>query len=233
MAAVNCYLIADPDGMTLIDAGLPRTWRGLTTALSRLRATPDDLSAVLLTHGHFDHVGMCDRLSWEHQVRSHVHKNDRELARHPYRYAHENLRVGYPFRNPGAVPILARMAAAGALWVKGVTARPDVTPGVPLDLPGGLTPVFTPGHTHGHCAYYMPSRGILFSGDALVTLDPYTAQTGPRIVAGAATADSAAALTALDELDNTEAALILPGHGQPYIDGIRSATHAARAVGPA
>ena len=180
-AAVNCYLVVDGDGMVLIDAGLPRSWRVLRSTLDEIGSTPDAISAVLLTHGHFDHVGMCDRLRWEHHVTTHVHENDHELARHPYRYAHESARSGYPFRHPAAVPLLMRMAAAGALWVKGVSARPDVRPGVPLDLPGGLTPVFSPGHTAGHCGYFMPSRGILFSGDALVTLDPYTARTGPRV----------------------------------------------------
>jgi glyoxylase-like metal-dependent hydrolase (beta-lactamase superfamily II) len=34
--------------------------------------------------------------------------------------------------------------------------------------------VFSPGHTYGHCALNLPERGALISGDAIVTLDPYT-----------------------------------------------------------
>ncbi|MCR2763103.1 MBL fold metallo-hydrolase [Microbacterium sp. zg.B48] len=231
-AAVNCYLIVADDGIVLVDGGLPGSWSRLTAALRNVGATPFDISAVVLTHGHFDHVGMCDRLSWENRVASHIHPDDQDLARHPYRYAHENARARYPVQHPAAIPILARMTAAGALWVKGIKAKSDVVPGSRLDLPGGLTPIWSPGHTAGHCAYFMADRGILFSGDALVTYDPYTAGTGPRIVAGAATADSAVALTTLDELAATGAGLVLTGHGEPFTDGIRVAAAHARAVGP-
>jgi len=231
-AHVNCYLIVDDDGIVLVDGGLPATWRVLCSALAEVGATPDDIRAVALTHAHFDHVGMCDRLSWEHRVPTHVHEKDKALARHPYRYLHESPRVRYPLRYPKAAPVLARMTGAGALWVKGVKARADVVPGVPLDLPGGLTPVFSPGHTAGHCGFLMEGRGILFSGDALVTLDPYTGRTGPRIVAGAATADSAEALASLDALADTDAAVVLPGHGDPFSGGIRLAAAQARAAGP-
>jgi glyoxylase-like metal-dependent hydrolase (beta-lactamase superfamily II) len=230
-ADTNCYLVVN-DGITLIDAGLPRTWPLLEEALRRIGATPADIDAVVLTHAHFDHVGMCDRLVHEHHVPIHVHDRDRLMARHPYRYAHEKPRFSYPLRHPSGFAVIARMAAAGALGVKGVDARGQVEPGHPLDVPGGLVPVWSPGHTMGHCAYVLPGSGLLFSGDAIVTLDPYTGRTGPRIVAGAATADSATALDRLDALAATEAQVVLPGHGRPWRDGVVSAVAAAREAGP-
>jgi glyoxylase-like metal-dependent hydrolase (beta-lactamase superfamily II) len=232
-ALTNCYLIVDDDGIVLIDGGLPRHWPLLTEALRRVGATPDDIDAVTLTHAHFDHVGMCDRLIREHRVVSHVHPKDHSLARHPYRYAHESPRVRYPFRYPAALPVLVRMTAAGALAVKGVDARPSIEPGVRLDMPGGLVPVFSPGHTLGHCGFHRAKDDILFAGDALVTIDPYTTRRGPCIVAGAATADSAAALASLEQFIDTGARLVLTGHGAPYRGGIRSAVERARIAGPA
>ncbi|WP_306426953.1 MBL fold metallo-hydrolase [Microbacterium sp. Yaish 1] len=86
---VNAYLIASDDGLVLIDAGLPRTWPLLEQALAAVGAHPSDIDALLLTHGHFDHVGMCERLADEHHLVADVHPGDEELARHPYRYAHE------------------------------------------------------------------------------------------------------------------------------------------------
>lgn len=93
--------------------------------------------------------------------------------------------------------------------------------------PGGGVPIATPGHTAGHCAFLLPDRGIVFTGDALVTLDPYTGRQGPRIVARAATADVAANLVSLSALGKTEASLVLPGHGAPFTDGIRAAVSIA------
>ena len=100
-----------------------------------------------------------------------------------------------------------------------------------LDVPGRPTVVFSPGHTYGHCALFFPERDAIITGDALVTLDPYTAQTGAQIIAGAATADSEMALASLSALAATRARIVLPGHGEPWRAGIGAAVAAARAVG--
>jgi len=93
-------------------------WPLLVSALESIGSTPRDIDAIVLTHGHFDHVGMCRRLH-EHHVLSHVHERDRVLVKHPYQYAHEAPRAPYPFRYPAAIPILARMIAAGAIMLIG------------------------------------------------------------------------------------------------------------------
>jgi hypothetical protein len=64
-----------------------------------------------------------------------------------------------------------------------------------------------------------------------VTFDPYTAKTGPRVVAGAATADSERALATLDALAETGARTVLVGHGEPWRDGAEAAVQRARAAG--
>ena len=230
-ANVNCYLVVTPDGMTLVDAGLPDSFSGLRVVLASFGAKPSDIDAVVLTHGHFDHVGMSSRLTHEHHVPHFVHDEDRKLARHPYRYDHEAPRAGYLLRYPKAIPVIAGMATAGALSVRGIEAAGALHPDQPMDVPGRLVPVWSPGHTYGHCGFTLPGSGILFAGDALVTLDPYTGETGPRIVAKAATADSERALASLDALEATGARTVLPGHGEPWQQGIASAVSAARAVG--
>lgn len=228
-ALTNSYLVDTDDGLVLVDAGLPRSWPLLLAALSAFRASPDDLVSVVLTHGHFDHVGTLERLQRDHHVPVHVHEADVPLVRRPYRYDREASRVLYPVRHPGGLPLLARMVRAGALAVRGVEAFGDIRAGLPTL--GGLLPIATPGHTHGHVAFHLPDRGLLFSGDALVTLDPYTGRTGPQIVARAATADSATALDVLAQLTATGADTVLPGHGDPWTDGVDHAVVHARAVG--
>lgn len=231
-AHVNCYLVESETGaLTVVDAGLPALWPLLGRAIREIGHRPSDVAAVVLTHAHFDHLGVVWRLQ-ARGVPVWVHAADRGLAGHPYRYAHENVRSVYPVRHPRSVPILARMVAAGALRVRGVTGLRSMADGDVLDVPGSPRVLLTPGHTDGHCALHLPDRDAVLTGDALVTLDPYTGQRGPRIVAGAATADSSAALDALDLLVETRAGTALPGHGLPWFEGLGPAVTAARDAGP-
>ncbi|OLT53017.1 MBL fold metallo-hydrolase [Cellulosimicrobium sp. CUA-896] len=231
-AHVNVYLVLGDDGRVLVvDAGLPAMWPDLGHALRTLGRTPDDLAGVVLTHAHFDHLGFLARARRTLGVPAWLHPGDAHIAAHPYRYAHENLRAVYPVRYPKAVRILGAMTAAGALRVPGVRDLRPLPDDGELDLPGAPRVVATPGHTDGHCALHLPDRDVLLTGDALVTLDPYTARTGPQIVAGAATADSARALRSLDALAATGATTLLPGHGEPWTDGAAGAVDRARAVG--
>lgn len=231
-AYVNVYLVLDDDGRVLVvDAGLPAMWPDLGHALRTLGRTPDDVAGIVLTHAHFDHLGFLARARRTLGVPAWLHPGDTHIAAHPYRYAHENLRAVYPLRHPAAVRILAAMTVAGALRVTGVRDLRPLPDDGELDLPGAPRVVATPGHTDGHCALHLPDRDVLLTGDALVTLDPYTARTGPQIVAGAATADSAQALRSLDALAATGATTLLPGHGEPWTEGATAAVEHARAVG--
>jgi glyoxylase-like metal-dependent hydrolase (beta-lactamase superfamily II) len=95
-------------------------------------------------------------------------------------------------------------------------------------VPGEPEIVRTPGHTHGHCALLLRDRGVLLAGDAVVTLDPYTVRRGPRLVARAATVDSARNLRTLDAIAATGAEVVLCGHGDPWRDGAEALVDAAR-----
>lgn len=226
-AHVNCYLIEDEDGVTLVDTGLPAMWGELSDALEEI-GRPTDLTAVILTHAHFDHLGCAARARTEWQVPLWAHDSDHYLAAHPYRYAHENNRLLYPLRYPRGRRLLFDMVRAGALRVTGVRALNSLVPGTAVDVPGQPRVVFTPGHTAGHCALHLADRSTLLSGDALVTLDIYTGNVGPQIVAGAATADRAQALASLEALLQTRAETVLPGHGDPWRDGVQAAVEHAR-----
>lgn len=232
-AHVNCYLIEDDDGLTVVDAGLPGVWAELGRSIREIGRRPEDVKALLLTHAHFDHVGVARRLVDRLAVPVYAHRAERGLAAYPYRYAHENPRLAYPLKHPRALLILGPMLAAGALMVKGVEVTQELADQTTVPVPGRPQVVLSPGHTFGHCALHLPDRDVLLSGDALVTLDPYTGRTGPRIVAGAATADSAQALRSLDALAATGARVVLPGHGRPWLGGAAAAVEEARRQGPA
>lgn len=230
-AHVNIVLIEDDDGLTIVDAGLPGVWNPLGRVIRDLGYRPRDISALLLTHAHFDHVGVARRLQQRLSVPVWVHAKDATLAAHPHRYAHENLIAYYPLRYPASIPMLGRMTAAGALWARGVTGTLAYVDGQTVDVPGRPTVMFTPGHTYGHCALHLPDRAVVLTGDALVTLDPYTGRRGPRIIAGAATADSVQALESLERIEATGARVVVPGHGQTWTGGAAQAVALAREHG--
>ncbi|MBS7548057.1 MBL fold metallo-hydrolase [Dietzia massiliensis] len=230
-AHVNCYVIDDDDGVTLVDAGLPSMWGLLTDTLRRLGRGPGDVRALVLTHGHFDHVGFARRARVELNVPVLVHPEDDHLAAHPYSYKPQRNRLLYPLLHPRSLPVLGRMAMAGALNVRGIEDTEELAVDSALEVPGRPTAMFAPGHTGGHCILHLPERDTVISGDALVTLDPYTGATGPQIVASAATADTARAMESLRPVEATGAATVLPGHGEPWTDGVASAVSHARDVG--
>lgn len=70
---------------------------------------------------------------------------------------------------PHSVRFVTHAAAAGFLSVRG-PSRVDSVTDAPLDLLGQPVPIPVPGHTAGHCAYLLPDRGLLFSGDTIVSL---------------------------------------------------------------
>ena len=226
-AYTNFYLIDGGDGMTLVDAGVPTSWRAFADALASLGRRKDDVHALVLTHAHFDHIGFAERVRSEMHVPVWVHPNDEHLTRHPLQYEHERARSLYLLTQPRALPIVFSLTRNGAWWPRPIKDVRYIGEGT-LPVPGDLHVIATPGHTLGHCALHIPDRDCVIAGDALVTLDPYTGKSGPRIVARAATADSEEALRSLDALAATNAGTVLTGHGDPWRGGVEEAVRVAR-----
>jgi glyoxylase-like metal-dependent hydrolase (beta-lactamase superfamily II) len=231
-AFTNWYLVEDGDRVTIVDTGFPRSWRTLERALAELGRSKDALEAVVLTHGHFDHVGFAERARTELGIPVWIHEREVAVVRHPWRYDHERSRVPYFVRYPKFDLAFLAMGAKGALWVKGLRGASTYRGDAELDVPGRPRVVCTPGHTHGHSSLHFPERNAVIAGDAIVTRDPYTGRRGPQIVSGAATADSAQALASLDALAATGAGTVLTGHGEPWTQGVESAAERARAAEP-
>jgi glyoxylase-like metal-dependent hydrolase (beta-lactamase superfamily II) len=230
-AYTNWYLVEDGRALTVVDTGHPRSWRSLQDALRELGRAPSDIKAVVLTHAHFDHMGFAERARTELGVPVLAHELELPVTRHPWRYDHERSRIPYMVRHPGFDRAFAAMAAMGALFVKGLSVARTYAAEEELDVPGRPRVIFTPGHTHGHSALHLRDRGVLLAGDAIVTYNPYRNSSGPQIVSGAATADSAQALASLDALVATDAETLLTGHGPPWTTGVGAAVERARAVG--
>jgi len=229
----NCYVVEAEDGVTLVDAAFPATWSLVRRCLADLDRSAADIKGLVITHGHFDHVGFASCLQRCYGVQVWAPKADAPILRHPYRYRPARPRLVYPLVHPRSLPVLGSMVGAGALRVPGLTPDHLVEGRTVLDLPGRPELIPAPGHTDGELVVHLPDHGAVLTGDALVTLDIYTGRRGPRAVARAATNDPRAAIDSLSAIAALDVSDVLPGHGEPWTQGTRSAVDLARAAGVA
>jgi glyoxylase-like metal-dependent hydrolase (beta-lactamase superfamily II) len=233
---VNFYLIEQADGLVLIDAGLPGHFAQFRGHLAGSGRSLGDIRAVLLTHAHPDHTGLASRLQ-EAGAQIWVHQQDAAILRRGPRSA---LRLAKPERSmlpyllgrPGAISTPLHLARQGAFTAPKVTNVRTFSADQRLEeVPGSPQAVAVPGHTPGSTAYLFADRGLLFTGDALVTYDGLTGHRGPALVCRGFTHDGTAALASLDRLDDLDATTLLPGHGQPFAGGLHAAVQQARQTG--
>jgi glyoxylase-like metal-dependent hydrolase (beta-lactamase superfamily II) len=228
-AYINCYLIEDGNQLTLVDAGV-KGFRGVLEEHLRSRGRRvADIAAVILTHGHPDHVGMAEGLRVDAPAPVHVHQADAEMTRTGKVHALEGTMLAY-VHHPAMWRLLAMGARTGAFRTPKVKAVTTFTDG-DLDVPGRPRVIPCPGHSPGHVAFHLPDRGVLFAGDALCNYNPLTGARGPQLMPKAFAADIPQALQTLEALAAIDAGTLLFGHGEPWTDGPSSAVAHAREVG--
>jgi glyoxylase-like metal-dependent hydrolase (beta-lactamase superfamily II) len=231
---VNWYLVEDGDRLMAVDAGLAASWDEFERWIAARGRQVSDLVAVVLTLAHIDHFGFAARAQEQAGARIYAHQHEGPLVHHPIR-PRKAERPVLPYLRYGAARRILLEVAMGGFRTHGVESFDEVNgDGAVLDdLPGKPRVVFTPGHTHGHCAVHLPDRNVVFPGDAWVTRDPYTGLEGPRLVARPATNDVEQNLKSLETLEQIDAGLALTGHGPPWregaADGARQARHAGAA----
>lgn len=229
---VNWYLIEDGGRLTAVDAGFPTAWTTLTESFGALGLDVAALDAVILTHAHVDHIGFAERAREEVGAAVYVHEAEADLAGQPMTIA-KSERSPLRYVNHAATRhLLLKATLARAPLAKGISELRRFADGDVLDVPGSPRAIHTPGHTDGHCVFHLVDRRLVFSGDAIVTRDPYTGATGPQIVSAAATKDVSGAFASLDRFTELDATLLLPGHGDPFRGSPAEAARLAREAGP-
>jgi glyoxylase-like metal-dependent hydrolase (beta-lactamase superfamily II) len=221
-SVVNSYLVEDGGEVTVIDAGAPGLWGRVPAALAELGRSPEDVRAIVLTHGHSDHVGYAEKARRQRGWPVLVHEADEALARRQV----PNPAQSGATRIVPMVSFLWWAVRHGLLSVPALTEVSTFGDGATLDLPGAPRVIAVPGHTPGSAALHLAGHGALFVGDALATKAVTTGETGPRIAPFCA--NRAEALASLARLERLDAALVLPGHGDAFEGGIAEAVRLAR-----
>lgn len=228
---VNWVMVADGDEVTLVDTGEPRDLPRVRSSLKAIGRTLGDVSAVVLTHAHPDHIGSAERLRADHGVPVRLLDTEAPHARGQIIEEASKLQVLRAAWRPQVLLWALRILRAGATRVERLTeVKPFERGAGPLDVPGRLVPVPTPGHTSGHCAFHLPDRGVLIAGDALITAHPAARTTGPQLCPAMFNHDQAAALASLPALAGRSADVVLPGHGPAYRGSPASAVERALAA---
>src|SRR5215469_5842226 len=78
---INAYLVEQDVEVNIVVVGVPGFYKDIDRELATMGRTPADVRALVLTHGHSDHIGFAERLRSERRVPVSVEEADAALAR--------------------------------------------------------------------------------------------------------------------------------------------------------
>ena len=216
---VNVCLIGKPNGgdrsWVLVDAGLNFSASSIRRAAAERLGANSRPAAIVLTHGHFDHVGALAELAEEWGV---------PIYAHPLELPYLTGRSSYPPPDPsvggGAMSFFSTLYPRGPIDL-GDRVRPLPTDGTVPAMPGWRW-IHTPGHSAGHVSFFRESDRILVVGDAFVTTKQESMvgalfPVAPQVRRPPAyyTSDWQTARRSVENLTQLDPRIAIPGHGLP------------------
>ena len=199
----HAYLWQDPDGLTLIDTGLPGSAPLITEAVGQAGYRPADLRRLVLTHFHADHIGAAAAITGWGEVEVLAHHADVPFIRGQVAGPPPDL-AGWE------QPVYDQMMSR-------LPPQPTVPPridrelgdGDELGFGDGAVTVAVPGHTPGSIALYLPRHQVLFTGDAAAR-----GQDG-KVICGVFNVNRDQAAASFRRLAGLSVAVACFGHGEP------------------
>ena len=194
---VNCYLVEEEDSLTLIDAALPYSWKGIIKAAGQIGKP---ITRMILTHGHGDHLGALDTLKGQlSDVRVYISVRDARLMK-----GDKSLDPDEPGEAiRGDIP-------------KNLKTVPDVLL-QEGETVGSLLAISAPGHTPGSMVFLDQRTNSMIAGDAFQTRGgiAVAGQLRPAFPFPAwGTWDKSAALNSAIKLAEYKPSLLAVGHGE-------------------
>jgi glyoxylase-like metal-dependent hydrolase (beta-lactamase superfamily II) len=181
----SVYVLAGESGLTLIDAGWgsDESWTALRDGLTGIGASITDVRGVLVTHQHFDHIGLARRVREASGAWIALHPADRDVIVRP-----EVRDPALAFRaevrwlvslGAGAEEATRLSRDTERFEGRAAVAIPDrlIEDGEDAGVPGwSLRAVHTPGHTPGHLCFVEEKSHLVFVGDhVLARISPHIA----------------------------------------------------------
>lgn len=214
---VNCYLVREDDGLTLIDTGLPGNAAAILNVARELGLS---IQRIILTHAHGDHLGSLDAL---HQL---LPEAEVLVSARDARFLAGDMSL-----DPGEPQVKLRGD------YRTTATRPSrlLYDG---DQVGSLQVVSTPGHTPGHMALFDARDGTLIAGDAFQTRAGVAVSGTLRLLfpfPALATWSRSLALASARKLRSLQPSRLAVGHGevleQPMVEMDQAIEVAARELG--
>jgi glyoxylase-like metal-dependent hydrolase (beta-lactamase superfamily II) len=214
---VNLCFVGSPKShlnWVLIDAGMPHSADEIMNEAKKRFGDGKGPAAIVLTHGHFDHVGSIVELleHWDVPVYAH----ELEI---PYLIGKQNYPPGDPTVDGGLVSELSPMFPNHGINIERHVKRlPE--DGSIAEMPGWKW-VHTPGHTSGHISLFREEDRVLIVGDAFVTVKQeslYRVMVQKQEISGPPkyfTTDWPTAWDSVKKLDSLKPNIAITGHGFP------------------
>lgn len=213
---VNVIMLGQPrqGSWILVDAGMPQSGQEIIAVAKERFGVDNPPAAIVLTHGHFDHVGGISDMIEEWGV---------PVYAHPFEFPFLTGEKAYPKPDPSVDGGL--LAKVSFIYPNDPIDIADVLLPLPSDhtVPHAPDWVWVPsaGHSPGHVSFYRAADHTLISGDAFITvrqdslykvlIQKEEVNGPPRYL----TTDWQAAWESVRNLELLQPALVLPGHGQP------------------
>ncbi|MGA4515855.1 MBL fold metallo-hydrolase [Solibacillus silvestris] len=214
IANIVFYSIPGSNDFVLIDAGMPKSAEEIIAVAESRFGENAKAKAIILTHGHFDHVGAIIELVEHWQVPVFAHAL--EL---PYLTGEQDYPEPDPSVDSGLVAKMSPMFPNEAIDLGEFVQELPSDGTVPFME--GFKWIHTPGHTPGHVSLFRELDGALIAGDAFVTVKQeslYKVFTQEKEVNGPPkylTPDWDAAFESVKKLAALKPSIAVTGHGVP------------------